>query len=110
MATLTLAEAESLVARALVRCRTSEVNAAVVARALGTAEADGLKGHSLWCVPTYAAQSKIGKVAGFATPSVARRRPGAAAVDAANGFAFPTIEAALALLPGMARDAGVACA
>jgi len=110
MATLTVGQAEGLVARALVRCRTSEVNAAVVARALVAAEADGLKGHGLSRVSTYAAQARIGKVDGFATPSVERRRPGAAAIDAANGFAFPAIEAALALLPEMTRAAGVACA
>jgi (2R)-3-sulfolactate dehydrogenase (NADP+) len=109
MATLTLSEAEALVARALMRCRTSEVNAAVVARALVAAEADGLKGHGLSRVLTYTAQTKTGKVDGFATPSIERRRPGAAVVDAANGFAFPAIEAALALLPEMARTAGVAC-
>jgi len=110
MPTLTLAEAEALVARALTRCRTSEVNAAVVARALVAAEADGLKGHGLSRVPTYAAQAKVGKVDGFATPSVERRRPGAAVVDAKNGFAFPAIDAALALLPDMTRTAGIACA
>jgi len=110
MATLTLAQAESLVARALVRCRTSGVNAAVVARALVAAEADGLKGHGLSRLPTYAAQAKVGKVDGFATPSVARPRAGAAVVDAVNGFAFPAIEAALALLPEMARASGIACA
>jgi (2R)-3-sulfolactate dehydrogenase (NADP+) len=61
-------------------------------------------------VPTYAAQAKVGKVDGFATPAVERRRPGAAVVDAAHGFAFPAIDAAVALLPEMARAAGVACA
>jgi (2R)-3-sulfolactate dehydrogenase (NADP+) len=110
MATLTLAEAESLVARALTRCRISEVNAAVVARALVAAEADGLKGHGLSRVPTYAAQAKIGKLDGFATPSVARSRPGVAVVDAANGFAYPAIEAAITLLPELARTSGIACA
>jgi (2R)-3-sulfolactate dehydrogenase (NADP+) len=110
MVTLTLAQAEDLVARALVRCGTSEVNAVVVARALVAAEADGLKGHGLSRVPTYAAQTKIGKVDGFATPSVARSRPGAAVIDAANGFAFPAIEAAITLLPELARATGVACA
>jgi (2R)-3-sulfolactate dehydrogenase (NADP+) len=110
MAALTLAEAESLVARALVRNRTSEANARVVARALVAAEADGLKGHGISRVPTYAAQAKVGKVDGFATPTVERRRPGAAVIDAANGFAFPAIEAALALIHEMARAAGVACA
>jgi (2R)-3-sulfolactate dehydrogenase (NADP+) len=110
MATLTLAEAESLVARALIRCRTSEPNAAIVASALVAAEADGLKGHGLSRVTSYAAQAKVGKVDGFATPAVERPRPGAAVVDAANGFAFPAIEAAVVLLPEMAHAAGIACA
>ncbi len=110
MATLTLGEAESLVARALIRCRTSEANAICVARALVAAEADGLKGHGLSRVSSYAAQAKVGKVDGFAAPKVERRRPGAAAIDAANGFAFPAIEVALAALPAMAREAGIASA
>ena len=110
MPTLTLAEAESLVARALIRCRTSETNAICVARALVAAEADGLKGHGLSRTPSYAAQAKVGKVDGFAVPTVERPRPGAAAIDAAHGFAYPAIDAALAVLPAMAREAGVASA
>jgi (2R)-3-sulfolactate dehydrogenase (NADP+) len=110
MATLTLAEAETLVARALIRNRTSEANAICVARALVAAEADGLKGHGLSRVPSYAAQAKIGKVDGLTVPKVERRRPGAAAIDAANGFAYPAIEVALAALPAMAREAGIATA
>ncbi len=110
MATLTLADAESLVARALVRCHTSEANAICVARALVAAEADGLKGHGLSRTPSYAAQAKVGKVDGFAVPKVDRPRPGAAAIDAAHGFAYPAIDAALAVLPAMAREAGIASA
>jgi (2R)-3-sulfolactate dehydrogenase (NADP+) len=110
MATLTLGEAESLVARVLTRCRTSEPNATCVARALVAAEADGLKGHGLSRTPSYAAQAKVGKVDGFAVPKVERPRPGAAAIDAANGFAYPAIDAALAMLPAMAREAGIASA
>ena len=110
MPTLTLGQAESLVTRALTRCRTGADNAASVARALVAAEADGLKGHGLSRVPSYAAQAKVGKVDGFATPKVARHRPGAAVIDAAHGFAFPAIEAAVALLPEMAHAAGIASA
>jgi (2R)-3-sulfolactate dehydrogenase (NADP+) len=110
MPTLTLRQAETLVADALARCRTGADNAACVARALVAAEADGLKGHGLSRTPGYAAQAKVGKVDGLATPKVERRRPGAAAIDAAHGFAFPAIAAALALLPDMARAAGIACA
>jgi (2R)-3-sulfolactate dehydrogenase (NADP+) len=110
MATLTLAEAERLVAGALARCRTSADNAACVARALTAAEADGLKGHGLSRVPSYAAQAKVGKVDGFAIPKLARPRPGAAVIDAAHGFAFPALAAAVQALPAMAREVGIASA
>src|SRR5215831_8819088 len=110
MATLTLGQAQTLVADALTRCRTSAANAAVVARALVAAEADGLKGHGLSRAPTYAAQAKVGKVDGFATPKVGRPRPAAAVIDAAHGFAFPALAAAVEALPAMARALGVASA
>jgi (2R)-3-sulfolactate dehydrogenase (NADP+) len=110
MAILTQAEAETLVEAALMRCRTSRDNARVVARALVAAEADGLKGHGLSRVPTYAAQAKVGKVDGFAVPVVTAPRPGIVAVDAAHGFAYPAIEKALAALPDAARRSGLAAA
>jgi len=108
--TLTLAEAEDRVAHALVRCSTSAGNARTVARALVAAEADGLKGHGLSRVPTYAAQAKAGKVDGFATPVVTRPRPAVLAIDAAHGFAYPALDQAVAGLPEVARDQGVAVA
>jgi (2R)-3-sulfolactate dehydrogenase (NADP+) len=108
MPTLTLALAENLVADALTRCRTSRDNAVCVARALVAAEADGLTGHGLSRVPSYAAQARIGKVDGLAVPAIERPRPGAAMIDARNGFAYPALDAAVALLPGMARAAGIA--
>jgi (2R)-3-sulfolactate dehydrogenase (NADP+) len=108
MPTLSLGQAESLVAEALTRCRTSRDNAVCVARALVAAEADGLKGHGLTRVPSYAAQARIGKVDGLAVPAIERPRPGAAMIDARNGFAYPALDAAVALLPGMARAAGIA--
>src|SRR6202795_4436523 len=103
MPTLTIAEAEDLVARTLARCRTGSDNARCVARALIAAEADGLKGHGLSRVPSYAAQAKAGKVDGFAAPTFARARPGLLTIDAANGFAFPALELAVAKLPEIAR-------
>ena len=47
-----------------------------VARALVAAEADGLKGHGLSRLPIYAAQAKVGKVDGFATPAIDAAAPG----------------------------------
>jgi (2R)-3-sulfolactate dehydrogenase (NADP+) len=110
MPILTLSEAEHLVAAALVRCRTSTENAASVAYALVAAEADGLKGHGLSRVPTYAAQAKVGKVEGFAKPTLSTPRPGSLLVDAAYGFAYPAIDAALAALPEVVRGNGLAAA
>jgi len=110
MPTLTLAEAEQLVTKALMRCRTDLDNAQSVARALVAAEAEGQKGHGLSRAPSYAAQAKVGKVDGFAKPSLQWRRPAAAVVDAKHGFAYPAIDAALAALPEAAHASGIAAA
>ncbi len=110
MPTLTLDEAQELVAASLVACRTRPENGHCVARALVAAEADGLKGHGLSRVPSYAAQARAGKVDGFAIPTIANPRPGVIAVDAAHGFAYPAIDAALAALPDAARHNGIAAA
>jgi (2R)-3-sulfolactate dehydrogenase (NADP+) len=110
MSTLTLAQAEGLVVRTLTRCRTSVDNAKSVARALIAAEADGLKGHGLSRVPMYARQAKVGKVNGLAVPAIARPRPALIAIDAGDGFAFPALAAAEALLPDAARKEGLAAA
>lgn len=110
MATLSLIEAEALVAGALMRARTSEENAGSVARALVAAEADGLKGHGLSRVPGYAAQARAGKVDGFATPLPTQPRPGVLAIDAAHGFAYPALELAIVRLPAVAQTQGLAAA
>jgi len=107
MPILTLVEAEGLVVRTLTRCLTSVDNACSVARALIAAEADGLKGHGLSRLPLYAAQAKVRKIDGSATPTVTRPRPGLIAIDAGNGFAFPAIESAEAELRKAASAQGV---
>jgi (2R)-3-sulfolactate dehydrogenase (NADP+) len=110
MPTLTIAQAQDLVARTLARCRAGPDVARCVASALVAAEADGLKGHGLSRLPSYAAQAKAGKVDGFAVPQASRPRAGAALIDAGHGFAYPAIALAETILPEMARTAGIACA
>jgi (2R)-3-sulfolactate dehydrogenase (NADP+) len=110
MPTLTLPQAEALVAATLQRCRTGAGNARSVARALVAAEADGLKGHGLSRVPSYAAQAKAGKVDGFAAPVLTQARAGVLTIDAAHGFAYPALELAVAALPDAARAGGIAAA
>lgn len=110
MPVFTIAEAETFVAAALIRCRTAKPNAELVARALVRAEAEGLKSHGILRVPMYAAQAKAGKVDGFATPEVTRPRPALLAIDAAFGFAYPAMYKAVDLLPSLAREFGIAAA
>jgi (2R)-3-sulfolactate dehydrogenase (NADP+) len=110
MATLSIEEAEAVATAALEHCRTSAQNAAIVAKALVAAEADGMRGHGLSRVPTYAAQARVGKVDGFATPTTSRPKLGIVAVDAAHGFAYPAIELALAELPAVTEAQGIAAA
>jgi (2R)-3-sulfolactate dehydrogenase (NADP+) len=110
MPILSLPEAEALAARTLIRCRTAPGNAESVARALVAAEADGLKGHGLSRLPSYAAQAKVQKVDGFAEPALTRPRPGLVAIDAGFGFAYPALDAAIAALPDATRAQGIAAA
>src|SRR3954451_9297598 len=110
MPVLTVAQSEEVAVRTLTLWRTSEGHARSVARALVAAEADGLKGHGLSRVPSYAAQAKIGKVDGLAIPTVVRPKPSVIAIDAAHGFAYPAIDMALSELPSATRANGVAVA
>jgi len=108
--TLSLSDAESLAAAALMASKVGAANAAVTARALVRAEADGQKGHGLSRIPAYAAQAAAGKVDGFATPAATQAAAGAIVVDAGFGFAYPAIDLALERLAPLTRDTGVAMA
>lgn len=107
---MTVAEVEALIAGALVRSKTSEENAGAVTRALVAAELAGQTGHGLRRVAAYCAQARAGKVDGHASPRAETPRPGALAIDAANGFAYPALELAVDRLPEMARHNGIAMA
>lgn len=107
---LSLAEAEALAFMALVASRVSKGSASATGRALVAAEADGQAGHGLSRLPSYALHARVGKVDGFAVPTVEYVRPAALIVDAAHGFAYPAINLALDALAPLARQTGVAVA
>lgn len=107
---LTLTEAEALVTAALIAADTSPENAAITARALIRAQADGQGGHGLSRVPSYTAQSAVGKVQGHAVPTISDVKPGVFRVDAGHGFAYPAFELALPELARRARSQGIAAA
>ncbi len=99
-----------LVQRAFVAARTSEHNAWSVAEALVQAEVDGQAGHGLSRISSYTAQSRAGKVDGYAQPRVEQRRPGALLIDAMHGFAYPALQLAVDQLPVCAENTGIAAA
>lgn len=107
---MTAADVHALIVGALVCSRTSEENAVSVADALLAAELAGQGGHGLRRVAGYCAQARAGKVDGFARPLAGQTRPGALAVDAAHGFAYPAIDLAIDWLPDAARSQGIAIA
>jgi|SRR5947209_11578408 len=110
MTALSLGDALERVAAIFVRAGCSADNAHSVARALVTAEADGLKGHGLSRIPTYLKMVKSGKVDGAARPEASRPRPGVLAIDAAHGFAYPALDLAVSELPALATAQGIAAA
>jgi (2R)-3-sulfolactate dehydrogenase (NADP+) len=99
-----------LVSRALAASRVSAENADSVARALVAAEIDGQKGHGLSRVAAYAGQARSGKVDGYSTPQLHATRAASVMIDVANGFAYPAFELAVAELPQIARQTGIAAA
>jgi (2R)-3-sulfolactate dehydrogenase (NADP+) len=107
---LSLAALENRVAEAFERGGASPTNARSVAQALVAAEADGLEGHGLARLPSYLDMLRTGKVDGRAVPRSSRPRPAVLSVDAALGFAYPAIDLAIAELPAVARETGVAAA
>ena len=110
MTTLSSGDAIQRVAAIFVREGCSAGNAQSVARALVAAEADGLGGHGLSRIATYLQMVRAGKIDGSAQPSATRTRPGVLVIDAAHGFAYPALDLAVAELPAIASEQGIAAA
>jgi (2R)-3-sulfolactate dehydrogenase (NADP+) len=106
--TLTLAALHDLAREVLTAHDTGETNADQVAAALVAAEADGQSGHGASRIPSYAAQSKSGKVDGHAIPKLTKVAAAALRVDARSGFAFPALNLAIEALIEQTRETGIA--
>lgn len=107
---LALDELHALAKTILIANNTAANVAEDVAAALVAAEADGQAGHGASRIPSYAAQSRTGKVDGHAMPSLERAGASALRIDARGGFAFPAINVAVKALIEVARQTGVAAA
>lgn len=103
-------EATGLVVDILRNHNTSDENALHVAKALVAAEMSGQSGHGLSRVPSYAAQAASGKVDGKAVPQVVAHKSAALRIDAANGFAYPALDLAIAEVTALAAESAIASA
>ena len=107
MPRLTIAQMSDLATRALTRAGASPRMAAITARALAGAEAQGLASHGMSRIPQYAAHLRNGRADGNAAPVVTRSRGGAALVDAKSGLAFLACSFAVDEAITRAREFGV---
>lgn len=107
---LSLKELNNLIVKALVAHNTAEINAVSVARVLVAAEADGLRGHGLSRVVSYAAQALSGKVNGHAQPILDWESGAALRINAAGGFAYPALAMAVERLSRLATEQCIAIA
>lgn len=107
---ISLTQLKHIIETALCAHGTEIGNAELVARALVSAEADGLLGHGLSRLTSYCAQVASGKINGHAVPAVRKVADAAVVVDANHGFAYPAIQLAIEKLATLAPKTGVAIA
>jgi len=110
MPRLQLSELEALVTRALGAAGAHADMARTTARALISAEAQGLASHGLSRLPQYVAHLRNGRANGAAIPTVVRGRGGAVLVDAQRGLAFGACAFAIEEAIRRAREHGVSFA
>lgn len=107
MAHLSLAQATTLVERALHNAGAGAAMATSTAAALVLAEAQGLASHGLSRVPQYVTHLRNGRADGNAMTQVIRRKGAAVLIDAQQGLAFPACDLAITEAVQIASELGV---
>ena len=110
MATVSIDELRTLAERALAAAGAGPAMAASTAKALVTADTQGLTSHGVSRVPQYAGFLKNGRANGKAVASMTRAKGAAILVDAKDGLAFPACDLAIAEAIVRAREYGIAIA
>jgi len=106
--TLSLNDVHRLALTALRRHDCSVEQAAAVADTVTAAERDRCASHGLFRIPGYVEALNLGKVDGFAEPTVEMLAPGSIRVDANRGFAPLALDVGAPPLIEAARTNGVA--
>ncbi len=105
---LKVEEIERLACNALEKAGCRPESALSLARAIASAERDGLSAHGMAYLGAYCEHLTCGKVIGAAEPRLAKPKPGLVTVDAGSGFAHYAIDRGFAKLVPLARSQGIA--
>ena len=105
---ISVADLERVMGAALRRSGASGAMADATARALATAEMDGIASHGASRIPQYCGPLRNGRATGSAVPVVARDSKAAALVDARQGLAFEACAFAVREAIARAKEFGVA--
>lgn len=108
MPLVSISRLQALAAAGLTAAGASDAQAHSTARALVSAEAQGLASHGLSRVAMYASHLRHQRVDGQAVPKLAHQASAAVVVDAGEGFAFPACELAIKEAIARAQDSGIA--
>jgi (2R)-3-sulfolactate dehydrogenase (NADP+) len=103
-------ELTQLAIRALERAGANRAMAAATARALVTADAQGLSSHGVSRIPRYVSHLRNGRVDGAAIAELISTKGGAVLIDAKCGLAFPACALAVETAIERAREFGVSFA
>ncbi|CAB3857670.1 (2R)-3-sulfolactate dehydrogenase (NADP(+)) [Achromobacter anxifer] len=107
MAHIYLDELQLLAAAGLAAAGANAAMADSTARALVSAESQGLGSHGLSRVAFYAGHLRAGRAIGSAVPKLVHERGGAALIDAGSGLAYPACAMAVEQAAARAREHGV---
>ena len=110
MAVLSIDELTSHASRALEAAGASASAAKAAARALVSADAQGLSSHGVSRVPQYATFLRNGRTDPTAEPAIVRSKGGACLVDARSGMAYEACALAIQAAIARADEFGIACA
>jgi (2R)-3-sulfolactate dehydrogenase (NADP+) len=106
--TISAQELERLMSAALRHSGATPAMAAAAARALTSAELEGLSSHGASRIPQYCGHLRNGRANGKAVPVVSKDSRAACVVDAKQGLAFEACALAAAEAARRAREFGVA--
>ncbi|MEP6607357.1 MAG: Ldh family oxidoreductase [Burkholderiaceae bacterium] len=110
MTIVSLPRLEALARRALESAGADHATATATARALVSADTQGLSSHGVARVAQYAAHLMNGRANGKSAPFVVREKRSACLIDAQNGLAFTACSMAVDEAVARARDTGVGLA